>query len=314
MTYNSLDEKYRENKLENFLGNKPVKNFLASYKYDQPIMFEGPSGCGKTTLAYIIANNFVESPENIVNINCAKVSTKAETEELIDNLNKTSIFGKRKVLILDEIHKLSDAAEQAWLVPLGELRSDRLVIACTTSTESVKPTLLRRFYRLTVAPLTEYEASTLIDRVCAREGFQLRPWAKALVFEEAMGVPAHIINFTLKIRNAQTAEEARQLLSNSSEEDIEILDLFKLICRQYADWQREVLPQLTKVLKKTKPEDLRVAIMNLIGGRLGFINGGGDAKRLCNLHDYLMKASTFTKSPILVGIYRYVNRIDGNGY
>jgi len=309
--YNSLDEKYREKSIEGFLGNQHIKAFLQTYKYDSPLMFEGPSGCGKTTLAYIVASNFTNSIENIIHVNCAKVSTKAETEDLINNLNKTSIFGKDKVLLLDEIHKLSDAAEQAWLVPLGELRDDRLVIACTTSTESVKATLLRRFTRLTVKPLMEAECTFLIDKVCNREGFSLKPWAKALIFEEALGIPANVINFTHKIRNAQSIEEARNLLESSEEEDIEVLELFKLICNKYSDWNKVVLPQLNKALKKVKSEELRIAMMNLVGGRLGFINNGDDGRRLCALHDYLMSASTFTKSPIIVGVYKYVNHIEG---
>ena len=310
MGYNSLDEKYRAKDIGSFLGNQHIKTFLQTYKFDSPLMFEGPSGCGKTTLAYIIANKFTDSTENIIHVNCAKVSTKAETEELIDNLNKTSIFGKKKVLILDEIHKLSDGAEQAWLVPLGELRDDRLVIACTTSTESVKATLLRRFTRLVVKPLIQVECSSLIDKICYREGFSLKPWAKALIFEESLGIPANVINFAYKIKNAQSIEEARQLLDNSTEEDIEVLELFKLICNNYTDWYKVVLPQLNKALKKIKPEELRIAIMNLIGGRLGFVIPVEDRKRLCDLHDYLMNASTFTKSPIVVGIFRYVNHID----
>ena len=167
----SFATQYRPNKLDDVLGNKPVKKVITDMVKStfSHILLEGYRGCGKTTLAYVIADLFGADRQNITKINCVYMSGVDEMRNRLDGLNKSSIFGRKKVIILDEIHGLSKQAQQVFLTPLEELNKDSLVIACTTTTEAVNPMLLDRFKRLRVQPLNDDDAITLIKRVCKVE-------------------------------------------------------------------------------------------------------------------------------------------------
>ena len=55
-----LVEKYRPNKLENYVGNENIKKSISKYLDQndiQNLIFYGPAGTGKTTLAKLITKN-----------------------------------------------------------------------------------------------------------------------------------------------------------------------------------------------------------------------------------------------------------------
>ena len=97
-----LVEKYRPTRLENYIGNKSIKNTIQKYIEQndiQNLLFYGPAGTGKTTLAKLIVKN----------INCDYLYINASDERGIETIRdkvagfaSTASFKSIKVVILDE--------------------------------------------------------------------------------------------------------------------------------------------------------------------------------------------------------------------
>ena len=109
---------YRPQTLDEIFGNKHIISVLKDMGQFRPIMFEGMRGSVKTTLAYITAKMFGANDQTIEDINCVHFSKKEDMEGILEPLFKSSIFGDKKVLILDELHEVSPKAQQLLLKPL----------------------------------------------------------------------------------------------------------------------------------------------------------------------------------------------------
>ena len=93
------------------------------------IIFYGPPGTGKTTLAKVIANT---TSAEFKQLN-ATVAGKKDMEEVVnDAKNALSMYGKRTILFIDEIHRFNKG-QQDYLLPFVE---DGTVILIGATTEN----------------------------------------------------------------------------------------------------------------------------------------------------------------------------------
>jgi replication-associated recombination protein RarA len=292
--------------LDEVIGNTPIKKVIfdmAKNSSFAPILFEGVRGCGKTTLGYIVATLFGADPSNVDRVNCFAEGVD-QMRERLDNLNKTSFFGKRKVLILDEIHGLSKQGQQVFLTPLEELNKDSLIIACTTTTEQVNKALLDRFKRLKVMPLNDDDAISLLKLIAQKENIKIPKWKMALLLEKCNGIPRLLLSGLDKIRNIDDDKEAAFLLelNELSEENPEVLELFKLILAR-TSWDI-IRNKLKNMLKELSPETIRVGLCGILTGRLLSDYGTITEKEmLSNLYDkYLKNPISYPERSNLINI------------
>ena len=261
--------KYRPRTLEQVFGNEELKRVIPTLNLHRPILLEGSYGSGKTSIAYIIAGMFGADEYNIKDINCVHFSKIDDMRSELDSLTKSSIFGKKRVLILDEIHELSDKSLKVILKPLEDekLLKDVLIIGCTTEIQGISKILLSRFTILRVRPLTITESKQLLDYVCEKEGIRLDKAFKQLLVEKAEGIARILLKNIVLAKSTTSIDELKYLLELSvlDEVDEDVLTLYKAL--QISDW-RVIKGLLSTLLKKKSPNTIKVGIQNLIGGRL----------------------------------------------
>lgn len=177
-------------KLKNFdevIGHKSLVEFLKKHVEDDNIvdviMFSGRPGIGKSSLAKILAcevacryyPDLVDGVkkaviDNNTSTDCVRLynmSVIQEKEEEIQKVTADLSIGfsktKRKVLILDEAHNMSKAAQDAILTKLEHLGKGLYVFICTTELNSLRPALQSRSKAtFNLNGLSDIEAVTVV--------------------------------------------------------------------------------------------------------------------------------------------------------
>jgi len=303
--------KHKPRNLKEILGNKHIVNSLSQMfenKTFAHLLFEGELGCGKSTLADIVTEKFGVDPHNIIDVNCFDKGIDF-IRDIIDNfIHKSSIFGSRKALILDEVHGLSPQAQQILNKEMDnkELIDRIIIIICTTTLYKVNPAFVSRFQHYRVLPLSEDDSKTLIDSVCGKENIKLSKYAKHMIIEKCDGIPRKMLTAIPKLVGIEDKEEITYLLDLSSiEEDEDILDLFKIIFTKGTNWDI-IKVKLEKLLKTKSPDSIRIGLMNLISTKImsKYLKGEEEGhilqKCFLSLKNYIGFPE---KSNIIVGVF-----------
>ncbi len=164
-----LVEKYRPDKLENFVGNENIKKSISKYLEQndiQNLIFYGPAGTGKTTLAKLIVKN----------LDCDHIYINASDERGIETIRdkvsgfaSVASFKPLKVVILDEADFLTIQA-QASLRNIIETfsRTTRFIMTCNFVERIINP-LQSRCQVLKIIPPTKKDAAKHLVKILNEE-------------------------------------------------------------------------------------------------------------------------------------------------
>jgi len=210
MAYQVLARKWRPQDFSSVVGQEPIvtalRNALSEARIAQAYLFSGIRGVGKTSVARVLAkalncekglaadpcNECVVCREitggsdlDVIEVDAATYSKVEQVRELTESLKYGPARDRYKVVIIDEIHRLSRQAFDALLKIVEEPPEHLLFIFATTEVEAVPATILSRcqefhFRRVptpavaahlaTLAAAEEIEVSETALRLLARAG------------------------------------------------------------------------------------------------------------------------------------------------
>tara|TARA_Y100000356_G_scaffold131178_1_gene134515 strand:+ start:179 stop:1129 length:951 start_codon:yes stop_codon:yes gene_type:complete len=168
-------EKYRPQKLEEYVGNEHLKQKVNDYLQSGDIphlLFFGKAGTGKTTLAKLIVNS----------IDCDHIIINASDENNVDTVrNKVKGFASTvgfkdlKVIILDEFDYMTPNA-QAILRNLMETFSKhcRFILTCNYVEKVISP-IRSRTQEFQIVPPTRKDVAVQISQILGKEGVKFQP-------------------------------------------------------------------------------------------------------------------------------------------
>jgi putative ATPase len=166
-----LADRMRPETLEEYVGQlhilgsgKPLRRQIERDELASMILW-GPPGAGKTTLAMIVAH---KTRSDFVRFS-AVLSGIREIKDVMAAAEKTSRYGRRTILFVDEIHRFNKAQQDAFL-PYVE-RGDIVLIGATTENPSfeVNAALLSRTKVYMLSGLSTDEVVTLLQRALQDE-------------------------------------------------------------------------------------------------------------------------------------------------
>jgi DNA polymerase III subunit gamma/tau len=195
MTYQVLARKWRPQAFDALIGQQAVvtalTNALREGRIASAYLFSGIRGVGKTTAARLFAKalNCEKGPEvgpcnecatcrditrgsdlDVLEIDAATYSKVEQVRELAESLKYGPTRDRYKVVVLDEVHRLSRQAFDALLKIVEEPPPRLVFVFATTEVDSVPATILSRCQEFHFRRVPAAEVATHLGEIAAAEG------------------------------------------------------------------------------------------------------------------------------------------------
>lgn len=269
-----LYRKYRPQDLSEVVGNestiKALKKELENGSH--VFLMTGPAGCGKTTLARIMAREVGAGELSIREMNSAENRGIDTAREIMEQMRYNPSDGKALVWILDEVHQLSSAAQNAFLKALEDTPSHVYFFLATTDPQKLIAPLKTRCSIITVQPLKDEEMLYLLKRTARAEKVKLNSEIYEKIIEIAQGGSRKALKLLSKVLFLDSDEERLEVLRTSSDSDSpEAIEFCRaLLGKNSFTKLASILKELLKVEDAEKLRQCVMGYMNsvLLSGKL----------------------------------------------
>jgi DNA polymerase-3 subunit gamma/tau len=256
----SLYLKYRPKDFEALQGNAALIDSLRELlnREDLPhaFLFHGPTGCGKTTIARIIAETLGCVGNDYREVDSADFRGIDTVREIRKQSQFKPLEGPCRVWVIDEVHKMTNDAQNAMLKILEDTPSHIYFILCTTDPQKLLPTVRGRCSQYQVATLTDREMMNLLRNVVKQEGETLTRQIYEQIITDSLGHPRNALQILEQVL-ATSADKRLEVSQRVAEEQSQVIELCRALIKK-AGW-KEVAGILNKL--DQDPESVRRAVM-----------------------------------------------------
>lgn len=280
-----LYRKYRPQNLSEMVGNEAtIKSLKKELENGSHVfLFTGNAGCGKTTLARIIAKEVGAGELSIREINSADNRGIDTAREVMEQMRFNPSDGDALVWILDEVHMITSAGQNAFLKALEDTPSHCYFFLCTTNPEKLIAPLKTRCSIINVKPLEDKEMQFLLKRTCRAEGVKLNPEIIEKIISIADGGSRKALKLLAKVLYLDSDEERLEVLkSDDVAESQETIELCRALLSKDCSWSK--VSNILKNMDMSEPEKIRMAVMGYMNSVL--LNGKMHPNAICALQAF----------------------------
>lgn len=267
-----LYRRYRPTQFSEVVGNESaIKSLRKELENGSHVfLFVGNAGCGKTTLARIVAKEVGAGELSIKEINSADNRGIDTAREIMEQMRFNPVDGDALVWILDEMHMITTAGQNALLKALEDTPSHVYFMLCTTDPQKLIAPLKSRCSIINVKPLSEKEMLYLLKRTARAEGQKLSPEVYEKIIEIAQGGSRRALKLLAKVLYLDNDEERLETLKQGEESDnIQSIELCRALIKKGCDWS--TLASILKSMDMADPEKIRMGVLGYMNSVL--LNG-----------------------------------------
>ncbi|MFP3941286.1 MAG: DNA polymerase III subunit gamma/tau [Thermoanaerobaculia bacterium] len=212
MAYQVLARKWRPQDFSSLVGQEPIvtalRNAIEEGRIAQAYLFSGIRGVGKTTAARVLAkalncergpapdpcNECVPCREitagadlDVIEVDAATYSKVEQVRELTEGLRYGPARDRYKVVVIDEIHRLSRQAFDALLKIVEEPPPHLVFIFATTEIDAVPATVLSRCQEFHFRRVPSETLTAHLGRIAGDEGIDASEGALRLIARAGEG-------------------------------------------------------------------------------------------------------------------------------
>lgn len=211
-----LIEKYRVDKLDDLRGQEiavsEVREFIRMFPAKKALILTGPVGVGKTSIVMALAK---EADRELFELNASDLRNKKSLDEVLrPSLEQQSLFGKGKLVLMDEADGIT-GSDRGGLPELIALISKTKVPIIITANDiwQKKFSLLRKSCKIvSLKELKDDDVRIIINEVLAKEGKKIKQETVDMIVKGARG----------DVRAALNDLESVILLGEESIDDISL--------------------------------------------------------------------------------------------
>lgn len=286
------------------------KRFTKRSNMPHVIMVHGSRGCGKTTFSRIISKYYlcinpnedgspceecemctsindilisgestqVECP-GVTEVDATTANGKDAIQEVIEDALQSPIYSEFKVLVFDECHMITQAAQNSLLKIIEDIPPHLVVIFATTNPEKVLQTIKSRCQlTLEVRKQSVSDMSDRLMEISVKEGLKVSKEALDIISRKGNRVPRECINLLENIAKTYsgeiTVDNVRDYLGGISSE-------------MYMDYFKAANKSLSSILifiKSLKTNDVKIS--DFVNGLMSFALDSMYIKHGISLEDY----------------------------
>lgn len=292
---NDLHTVYRPCTVDEVLGNTTnmniIKKGLDDGNLSHAFLFTGDAGCGKTTVARIIAlslNCETNGPSSTPCLECASCRSilnhnsldvmeinagsteggKGGVERTVKDLPSSPFMSKYKVVIFDEAHEITPAAQNLLLKVIEDGYSHVYFIFCTNKPEKLTGPFVDRCSVMHFDRISQDLIAQLLQNVAEFEAMEYNPDVMAFLAKEARGVPRNALVWLKQIADegSWTLDAAKTIIDVVLDAtDPQIIEISKALIKGNFTpaWKL-----YDTIKKKAAAESVRIGIMSYFVGCL----------------------------------------------
>lgn len=258
----SLYLKYRPATLDEVRGNSDLiltlKGMLGNrHTCPHSFLLHGPTGCGKTTIARIIANELGSTGYDLREINSADFRGIDTIRDLIKSSQYMAMESNCICWIIDEVHKMTNDAQNALLKILEDTPPHIYFVLCTTDPQKLLSTIKGRCSTFQVLPLSETEMRILLKRVARKEAKGIEDAVLNQIVESAKGHPRNALQILEQVLNVPQ-EQQLQTAKKAEAETTQAIDLCRALIKQ-APWS--TIAKILSGMKDLEAESVRRVVL-----------------------------------------------------
>lgn len=172
--------KYRPKRLADIIGNEEAKKTVRAWaeawnsgRPQKPLLLYGPPGVGKTATAWAIANEF---GWDIIEMNASDTRDRETVKKVLGAASQAiSLFGRRKLILIDEVDGLSsreDAGGVRAIMEILEKSKNPIILTANDAwASSVVP--LHKYVRMVeYKRVSTNQLATYLMKILEKEGIE----------------------------------------------------------------------------------------------------------------------------------------------
>ena len=188
-----------------------VKNFISNYSKQKKraLLLHGPPGSGKTSLAIAASKEF---GLELFEINASDNRNKANVEELVGNvLKQVSLFGKQKLILIDEVDGLSGNNDRGGVSALSKvigISKFPIIMTANDANQEKLKSLVKESMVISLDPVSSESIFSILSSICKRENISYDDKSLYSLVRKAQGdVRAAINDLEISSRYSKVLNE-----------------------------------------------------------------------------------------------------------
>lgn len=269
-TFKELYRRARPSKLNQVFGQEGAVRVVQGWTADgfpHAVGLFGPSGTGKTTIARIMAKRLKCGEHDFIEVNCANASGVDDVRELAKNIRYAPISGPVTFVLLDECHKLTDAAQNALLKELEDTPDHVYYALASTDPKKVIKTVHSRLKVLELRSLTEKAAIDMMRGLITAHmpEAQVSDVVLRAIHESAEGGARKMVQILEEVAKITGEKEQLSVIADT-ENATTVFELFKALVWGGAQWAR--IAEILTGLDNENAEGVRRAILTMSSNQI----------------------------------------------
>jgi len=267
-----LYKKYRPKRLKHVEGQERavavLQGLLDGNKVPHTILLSGPSGTGKTTIARIIKRELKCSDADWQEKNCADFRGIDMVRQLRSQVGMAPMDGPCRIFYIDECHRLTGEAQDAFLKLLEDTPSHVYFLLATTEPNKLKKTILTRSTKVQLNSLDMEALQSVLRRVIKREKLDVSEEVIERISDVADGSARDALVILNQVSGLSEDEQLDAVQKASVRQ--QAIEIARALINPKTKWN-----QMAKILREVddEPEGIRYLVLAYATSVL--LKGGG---------------------------------------